>query len=154
MNRDQPQHMASLAARVRMAQGQGIVLGGGFAQLANQQLTNWQDVVMPFQGELRLVPAVNAQGLKLWRYATAKDLVRWVLSGRPGWRGDFPPVVAMGSLFLESETPLVTASDRAGRHINLTTTCLGLPSDQIGQKMRALLHLQPRALALCVVPRG
>ncbi len=145
---------AVLASRVRALQ-QVAELTGGFAMLAeSRDHQGWEDLAEHWQGEIRLVPAVSALGLKSWRHGTVHDLVGWVLSGCHGWGDESQPVVAAGTRY-NTQLPVVSHGPKAGGNVRLLTLPLQVArADSPNAWLKAMLRREPQALALCVVPRG
>lgn len=143
-----------LSRQAQLAQ-EIMVLDGGFATfLTKNPVRGWRDIDAPWPGQIRAIPAVNAQGLSHWRHATAGELLRWAMYGCPGWeRKAVPAVIAAGSAYQMSGT-IVRLHDPSTGTVQLTTTQLSATQNNAGARLRALLQIEPDALALCVVPRG
>ena len=141
--------MAQQAAQARLLR-HIATLEGGFDALANGQFDDWADTVWPTPGAIRILPAVNAQGMRLWRHATGTELVRWVGAGCPEWRRQ-QPVFALGSLYRGAEIPTVLPGYNGP--IRLLTTPVIAKKGTPNARLQALLREHPDSLALVVVPR-
>lgn len=145
--------VVSLWTRLRALQ-QAATFEGGFAELIDGRgVADWKDMVEPWTGHVRLVPAANATSLKNWRHGTVHDLTSWVLTGCHGWGDESKPVVVAGTRY-RSQLPAVRSVKRGGE-VKMLTLPLNAPKhDTPNGWARTLLRQEPNALLLCVIPRG
>lgn len=146
------ERMAQLATQARLLQ-LIATLEGGFAALAqDERPSKWVDTLWPTPGEIRILPAASVQSTRLWRPATAEELMRWVASGCPDWRRNHP-VFAIGSLYCDSEIPMVLPGDVNDGSVRLVTMPVFVKHRTPKARLKAVLQAHPQSFALCVIPR-
>lgn len=127
---------------------------GGLSKLANGDVRGWTSLEPPKGSyHLRVVPAVNVQGLQMWRHATVTEMLRWCAAGAPGWeRQRYAHIIAAGSGY-GGDGAVVGIHNYDDGTLTITTQRLDAANNP-NARLRAFLQTTPDALALCAVPRA